>query len=47
MNLLNIKNLKKSYFLAGGTAQEVLKGLNLSLNSGEFVAIKGESGSGK
>lgn len=47
MNLLNIENLKKAYQLADGQKQEVLKGLNLSLNSGEFVAIIGESGSGK
>lgn len=47
MNLLNIKSLQKSYSLAGGEKQEVLKGLNLELNRGEFVAIIGESGSGK
>lgn len=47
MDLLSIKDLVKSYQLDGAEKQEVLKGLNLSLNSGEFVAVIGESGSGK
>lgn len=40
------KNLIKSY-RQGDTEVEVLKGLNLSVNAGETIAVLGESGSGK
>lgn len=44
--MIKIENLHKSY----KTAQqplEVLKGINLSVNSGEMISIMGSSGSGK
>ena len=47
MQVLEIKNLYKSYFIENASPYPVLKGLNFDVNSGEFVAIMGSSGSGK
>ena len=44
--MLKIKKLHKSYPI-GGTKLHVLKGIDLSVNKGEMVAIMGSSGSGK
>ena len=41
--LIKIRNLKKSYYL-GKTELPVLKGIDLDINRGEFVAILGPSG---
>jgi putative ABC transport system ATP-binding protein len=46
MEILKIQGLKKSYGKEGNMV-EALKGTNLSINKGEFVAIVGASGSGK
>ena len=43
--IINIKNLNKSY--NNGTVLHVLKGVNLSIEKGEMVALMGTSGSGK
>lgn len=46
MPLIQTQNIKKSYPL-GEMQLEVLKGINLSIEAGEFIAIMGSSGSGK
>jgi putative ABC transport system ATP-binding protein len=44
--MITIKNLKKS-FKDGEVETQVLKGIDLQINNGEFVAIMGRSGAGK
>lgn len=44
---IKLKNVKKSYFLANGEEIPVLKGIDLEIKKGEFVALMGESGGGK
>ncbi len=49
-NILEIKNLYKSYYenekkKSGKT--EILHGINLCINKGDFIAVMGPSGSGK
>ena len=44
--LIEVRHLTKTYGL-GGAAFQALKGNDLTLNQGEFVAIMGPSGSGK
>lgn len=46
MKILEIKNLKKTYNTSDHSI-DVLKGINLTVNKGEFIAIIGRSGSGK
>lgn len=44
--MISVKSLTKSYHL-GSMAVPVLKGIDLSVEAGEFVSIMGPSGSGK
>ena len=44
--MLTVENLHKSYQV-GKTSYEVLKGVSLEVEKGEFVAVMGPSGSGK
>jgi len=46
MTILSIDEVKKS-FTNGEVEEEILKGINLTLNEGEITALVGASGSGK
>lgn len=45
-NVIEVKNLNKSFKL-GNVAVEVLKDINLTVESGDFISVMGPSGSGK
>ena len=44
--IIQTKDIKRS-FIMGNTTVEALKGINFSVEKGEFIAIMGPSGSGK
>jgi ABC-type antimicrobial peptide transport system, ATPase component len=44
---IELKDVHKSYYLATGEEIPVLRGVDLKIRKGEFVAIMGESGCGK
>jgi putative ABC transport system ATP-binding protein len=44
--IIETKNIKRSFSM-GSTTVEALKGINFSVERGEFIAIMGPSGSGK
>lgn len=45
--VIEVKHVFKTYYMDGGTYQDVLKDINFKITEGEFVAIMGPSGSGK
>ncbi len=45
--VIEVEHVYKTYFMDGGTCQEVLKDINFKITEGEFVSIMGPSGSGK
>ena len=48
MQILEVNGLRKVYTTRfGGASVEALKNINFSVENGEYVAIMGESGSGK
>jgi putative ABC transport system ATP-binding protein len=44
--IINVKDIKKSY-IVGTQEVHALRGINLSVEKGEFISIMGPSGSGK
>ncbi len=46
MALIEIKNVKKHY-TSGDDVVEALRGVNITIEDGEFITIMGQSGSGK
>ena len=46
-NVIDIKNLQKTYNANGKNPTTALSGINFVVNEGDFVAIMGRSGSGK
>ena len=45
--VIEIKDVCKTYFMAGGMKQDVLKHVDMTVERGEFVAVMGPSGAGK
>ncbi|HHV23684.1 MAG TPA: ABC transporter ATP-binding protein [Methanosarcina sp.] len=47
MNIIETRDLSKSYMFGSGVLVEVLKEINMEIEEGEFVSFMGPSGSGK
>jgi len=45
--IVSVQNVIKTYVSNSGQKQEVLRGVNLEIPEGEFIALMGASGSGK
>ncbi len=45
--IINLQNIRKSFFCGKPNELEILHGIDLQVDCGEFISIVGESGSGK
>jgi len=46
-NVIEVRNLVKTYFLSDEVSVQAIRGISMSVEKGEFLAIMGASGSGK
>ncbi|MCC0701299.1 ABC transporter ATP-binding protein [Clostridioides sp. ZZV15-6383] len=46
-NIIEAKKIIKEYNIGKGNVQQILKGIDLSIQQGEFISVMGASGSGK
>lgn len=46
-NVIEVRDLVKTYYLSDEVSVQAIRGINLSVQKGEFLAIMGASGSGK
>ncbi len=45
--VVDVRDVCKTYYMEGGSSQDVLHNINFQIQEGEFVSIMGPSGSGK
>jgi len=46
-NVIEMKGIEKSFYIGTPNELRILNGINITVNTGEFVSIVGQSGSGK
>ncbi len=47
MKIIELKDIRKTYFMGGELSVPVLKGISMDVERGEMIALMGASGSGK